>query len=403
MSFFPFESLVGVQRELGLLVGVLIGFGFGFTLERAGFGRAQKLVGQFYGYDMTVFKVMFSAIVTAMLGLVVLSGLGLADFRAVAEKAASSTYLWPMLVGGLLLGAGFIISGYCPGTSWAAAASGKLDGLATVLGVIVGQVAYAELLSIPAVNRFQNSGDLGPLFLWDLLKLPNKAGPPMVAIAITVMAVGCFIGAEKLEKLLAQRADPAARATPAGRPGRFVFAGLAASALVGLALVALPTGTQAARQPRAIAPLDLARRVLDEPWKVRVVDLRDPKACAEKRIPGSECVSPADLGKLGLSYANPARDLVLVGEGDLAAVPKEALAYGGTLAVLQGGWKGWQAFALEPPQPPGPGASPAELETFRLRAGLQSALTGMTAAPPPPPPTAAPAGPPRKGGGGCGS
>ncbi len=403
MTFFPFESLVGAQRELGLVVGLLIGFGFGFTLERAGFGRAQKLVGQFYGYDMTVFKVMFGAIVTAMLGLVVLSGVGLADFRAIAEKAASSTYLWPMLVGGLVLGAGFIISGYCPGTSWAAAASGKIDGLATVLGVIVGQVAYAELLSIPAVARFHNSGDLGPLFVWDLLKLPNRAGPPIVAIAITLAAIGAFIGAEKLEKALAARADPAARATAAGRPGRFVFAGLTASALVGLALVALPTGTQAARQARAIAPLDLARRVLDEPWKVRVVDLRDPKACAEKRIPGSECVARADLGKLGLSYANPARDLVLVGDGDLQAPPKEALSYGGEVLTLQGGWKGWQAFALEPPQPPAPGASAAELDAFRLRAGLQSALTGMKAAPPPLAPTAAPAGPPRKGGGGCGS
>ncbi len=401
MSFFPFGSLVGAQRELGMVVGVLIGFGFGFTLERAGFGRAQKLVGQFYGYDLTVFKVMFGAIVTAMLGLVVLSGLGLADFRAIAEQAASSTYLWPMLVGGLVLGAGFIISGYCPGTSWVATASGKLDGLATVLGVIVGQVAYAELLSIPAVARFHASGDLGALYLWDLLKLPNKVGPPVVAIAVTAMAVGCFIGAEKLEKVLAARADPAARATPAGRSGRMVFAGLAASALVGLALVALPTGTQAARQARAIAPLDLARRVLDEPWKVRVVDLRDPKACAEKRVPGSECVAPADLGKLGLSYANPARDLVLVGEGDLAA-PKEALAYGGTVMVLQGGWRGWQAFALEPPRPPGPGAPFADVDLYRLRSGLQSALTGMQAAPPPPAPTATP-GPPRKGGGGCGS
>jgi hypothetical protein len=402
MSFFPFESLAGAQRELGMVVGVLIGFGFGFTLERAGFGRAQKLVGQFYGYDLTVFKVMFGAIVTAMLGMVVLSGLGLADFRAIAEKAASATYLWPMLVGGLVLGAGFIISGYCPGTSWVAAASGKLDGLVTVLGVIVGQVAYAELLSIPAVARFHASGDLGALFLWDLLKLPNKVGPPVVAIAVTAMAVGCFIGAEKLERLLAARADPAARATAAGRSGRMVFAGLAASALVGLALVALPTGTQAARQARPIAALDLARRVLDEPWKVRVVDLRDSKACAERRVPGSECVAPADLGKLGLSYANSARDLVLVGEGDLAA-PKEALAYGGTVLVLQGGWKGWQDFALEPPRPPGPGASAADVDLYRLRSGLQSALTGMKAAPPPPAPAAAPAGPPRKGGGGCGS
>lgn len=403
MSFFPFESLVGAQRELGLVAGLAIGFGFGFTLERAGFGRAQKLVGQFYGYDMTVFKVMFGAIVTAMLGLVVLSGLGLADFRAIAERAASSTYLWPMLVGGLVLGAGFIISGYCPGTSFVATASGKLDGLATVLGVVVGQVAYAEALSIPAVARFHQSGDLGPLFLWDLLKLPNRAGPPIVAIAITVMAVGCFIGAEKLEKVLAGRADPKAQATPAGRSGRMVFAGFTASALVGLALVALPTGTQAARQASTVTPLDLARRVIDEPWRVRVVDVRDLKSCAARRVPGSECVPPADLGKLGLSYANPARDLVLVGEGDLAVPPREAMAYGGRVLVLEGGFKGWEAFALAPPAPPAPGAAAAEMDLYRLRAGLQSALTGMKAAPPPPAPTAAPAGPPRKGGGGCGS
>jgi hypothetical protein len=135
---------------------------------------------------------------------------------------------------------------------------------------------------------------------------------------------------------------------------------------------------------------------------VRVVDIRDPKTCAEKRIPGSECVSPAELGKLGLANANPARALVLVAEDDLRESPKEALAYGGELMVLQGGWKGWRAFALERPQPPGPGASPADLDLFRLRGGLQSALTGMKAAPPPPPPPAAPAGP-RKGGGGCGS
>ena len=71
---FPIESLSVEHREVGLVVGTLIGFGFGFTLERAGLGRAQKLAAQFYGTDLTVLKVMFGAIVTAMLGLVVLSG-----------------------------------------------------------------------------------------------------------------------------------------------------------------------------------------------------------------------------------------------------------------------------------------------------------------------------------------
>ena len=50
-----------------MIAAVLIGIAFGFALERAGLGSARKLTGQFYGTDFTVFKVMFSAILTAML------------------------------------------------------------------------------------------------------------------------------------------------------------------------------------------------------------------------------------------------------------------------------------------------------------------------------------------------
>ena len=83
----PIETLVIEYRELGLVLAVLIGFGFGFVLERAGFGNARKLAAQFYLHDMTVFKVMFTAIITAMLGIVAADGLGLADLRAVSESA----------------------------------------------------------------------------------------------------------------------------------------------------------------------------------------------------------------------------------------------------------------------------------------------------------------------------
>src|SRR5512140_4007120 len=142
---FPFESLANGSRELGLVVAVLIGVGFGFVLERAGFGRATKLAAQFYLRDLTVFKVMFTAIVTAMLGLVVTAAFGLANLREISESIASWTYVWPMLAGGFVLGVGFIVSGYCPGTSLVAAASGKIDGLMTVLGVVLGSILYSEL------------------------------------------------------------------------------------------------------------------------------------------------------------------------------------------------------------------------------------------------------------------
>jgi hypothetical protein len=398
---FPLWSLSAGQHELGLLAGVLIGFGFGFVLERAGFGRAQKLAAQFYGYDMTVFKVMFSSIVTAMLGTVLLGAVGLLDYRALVQHAASETFLWPMIGGGFALGVGFIISGYCPGTSYVAAASGKVDGMVTVGGVVVGQLAYAGLEHQPWLARLHGSGASGHLFLYDLLHLPARGGPAIVAIAVTAMAVGCFLGAEKLERLLAARAPVPAVA--AGRPGKLVFAGMSAFALFALAAVALPVGGAAGLRPLPqLAPSELARRVLDAPWNVRVLDLRPAAGCAARRVPGAACVRPEELASLRLADEPGARDLVLVGEGELTVVPPAVAGYPGRVYALADGWKGWEAYALTPPAPPPAGAGATELTAYRERAGLAAALTGMKAAPPPPMPAAG--GAPRKsgGGGGCG-
>ena len=400
---FPIESLSVEHREVGLVVGTLIGFGFGFTLERAGLGRAQKLAAQFYGTDLTVLKVMFGAIVTAMLGLVVLSGAGLVDFKAVADQAASATFLWPMIVGGLALGVGFIVSGYCPGTSFVAAASGKLDGLAVVGGVIAGQVIYAELEWRPWLAHFHNSGNLGNFYLWELVHLPARTGPAIVALGVVAMAVGAFFFADWLEKRLAARVQVVAQPVAAGRKGRAVFVGFATAGAVGLLALAIPTRVQArTREALPIAQLDLAHRVLDEPWKVRVIDLRAMDQCAKRRIPGAECVPGDKLAALQLAYAPAARDIVLVGAQDLADLPAAAAGFPGKLQVLTGGFAGWEQFALTAPAPLAPDATPAERDLYRLRAGINSAMTGMKTAPPPPASLGTPAGAPKKAGGGCG-
>jgi len=90
-------------------VAVVLGLFFGFFLERAGFSSALKLTAQFYFKDSAVLKVMFTAIVVAMLGLVYFSLMGWLNMGQVYIPA---TFLWPQLVGGLLLGAGFIVGGY---------------------------------------------------------------------------------------------------------------------------------------------------------------------------------------------------------------------------------------------------------------------------------------------------
>ncbi len=87
-----------------------LGILFGFFLERGGLGNPKKLVGLFYLKDFTVLQVLFTAIVVASIGLVV--GLGALGVVDLGQIAVPPTYLWPQILGGLILGAGFVVGGY---------------------------------------------------------------------------------------------------------------------------------------------------------------------------------------------------------------------------------------------------------------------------------------------------
>lgn len=396
---FPFEVLNLAQREVGLVVAVLIGFGFGFVLERAGFGRATKLAAQFYLSDMTVFKVMFSAIVTAMLGLVIVSGMGLANIGEISRQIASWTYFWPMLTGGLLLGVGFIISGYCPGTSVVSAASGNIDGAMTVVGVAIGSLLYSVLLEIPAFAQFHASSELGPVFLYELLGIP----PSILALGIALMAIGAFVGAEKVEAWIAGRKNEAVPVAPMPRPRRFAFATFSTLAVLGIATLGLPGGSVSAtsHSVRSIDAETLAHKVIDEPWNVRIIDLRSSDQFSEQRVPGSENVTPDLIPDMGFQYMPPSKEIVVIVDAADRAVPAEILAYQGSVSVLEGGWTAWADYALETPTPPGATASESEREAYLFRSAVHSKMTGQKLAPPPAAPVPGYVPKPKKKGGGC--
>jgi uncharacterized membrane protein YedE/YeeE len=178
-------------EEFSLLVAFVLGIGFGFCLERAGFGSARKLAAQFYLYDMSVFKVMFTAIVTAMLGVTYLGWLGWLDLDLVYLVP---THLGPQLVGGLVLGVGFVVGGYCPGTSVAALATGRVDAVLYALGIFAGTFAYAEVY--PAIKGFVNADAMGQVTLPEVLDLPLG----LVVFAVVVIAVMGFWGATLIER-----------------------------------------------------------------------------------------------------------------------------------------------------------------------------------------------------------
>jgi uncharacterized membrane protein YedE/YeeE len=172
---------------MGALAGAFaIGIAFGACLERAGLGSARKLMGQFDLTDLTVFKVMFSAIVTAMLGLFWLSRLGLLDMQRIYLP---DTFLLPQLIGGAVFGVGFAMAGLCPGTSCVAAATGRLDGAGVMLGMFAGVLATGAAL--PSFQRFYVATARGGLTLPRLLGIPEGVvilvivGVALVAFAFT--------------------------------------------------------------------------------------------------------------------------------------------------------------------------------------------------------------------------
>ncbi|MCE9579854.1 MAG: YeeE/YedE family protein [Deltaproteobacteria bacterium] len=192
----PFYKLGAFGDETALLIAFLVGIGFGFFLERAGFGSARKLVAQFYLRDLAVFKVMFSAIVTAMLGLTYLAWAGYLDLSLVYLVP---TFWVAQLVGGLLLGIGFVVGGYCPGTSIAATATGRFDGLVYVAGFAVGTLGFA--IASPLFDGLLGAGELGPT------TLPQALGVPygVIVFAVVVLAVAGFAGATWIERKMAAR------------------------------------------------------------------------------------------------------------------------------------------------------------------------------------------------------
>jgi hypothetical protein len=193
----PLYKLGAFGDEASLILAFVIGIGFGFFLERAGFGSAKKLVSQFYLDDMAVFKVMFTAIVTAMLGVTYLAWAGVLDLSLVYLVP---TYWVAQVVGGLLLGIGFAIGGYCPGTSIVATATGRIDGLVFVGGFAAGTLGFA--VAFPLLKSLSTAGELGTR------TLPQVTGLPwgVLVFAVVMMAIGGFAGATWVERRMAATA-----------------------------------------------------------------------------------------------------------------------------------------------------------------------------------------------------
>lgn len=334
---FPLNAFQDLSLEMSLVLSVLIGIGFGFMLERGGFGSSRILAGIFYGRDWRVLKVMFSAIVTAMLGLYALQGLGLVVMEQVAFRP---TYLGGQVVGGLLLGIGFVTAGYCPGTSVVGLVSGKIDALLVLVGVFLGIGFFEEMFSSFAAVR--DWGSMGRIGLSDWLGVPTG----VVVLAVAAMALMAFSVVGWFE-----RRSSRARLT-------FTTMSSATALVVGGVLVAMvqfmgPGEARAMTRPtdaRAMgtAPEQLAAWVVEGRSDFLVLDLR-PEG-SQPELPGSWTVAAAVLLDQRqcpeLPLDRPLLVVDLDGDGMAQEVTANLRTRGHQATFLDGGVGGWKARVL---------------------------------------------------------
>jgi uncharacterized protein len=188
---FPLSSILSVPEWLDLLIALLIGIGFGFSLEQAGFSSSRRLAGMFYGYDTTVIKVFFTAAIVALIGSQLLSYFGLLNLNQVF---VNEFYVNASIVGGVIMGAGFIMGGFCPGTGLSALSIGKIDAMIFFVGGLTGAFLFAE--TYPFIQNLANGSYKGPVKINEAMGISLGLFIFLLIIAAVVM----FWFAELAEK-----------------------------------------------------------------------------------------------------------------------------------------------------------------------------------------------------------
>ena len=170
-------------------LGLLLGFCFGFLLQKGGVCNYEIIMRQLLLEDFTVVKIILTAIVTGMLGVYGMREVG----WVVLHKKAGS--LGTSIPGPLIFGIGFALLGYCPGTSVGAVGHGALDALVGgIIGIMVGAGLYAA--SYPILKeRVLHFGDFGDKTLIDLVHAGN---PWMVIFPSVAFIIGFMVFLEKL-------------------------------------------------------------------------------------------------------------------------------------------------------------------------------------------------------------
>lgn len=334
-----------LDSPAAMFASLMIGIAFGAALENAGFGSSRRLAGIFYFRDMAVLKVMFSAVITAMLGL--------AYAKSGGWISTENIYFLPtgyaaQIIGGLLFGFGFVVGGWCPGTGAVGVASGRIDALIFMLGIVGGSILYNELYPLIAPLTATNSGIL---FAFNSLGISEAA----FAVGFTVIAVLFFWGVEFLGKKRGEQG------TLWCSPFLKIFSVALLILSVGLLFLARqPVAPTPAGQEQAlldnlqtgadhIEPQELADRLLGGD-SIHLVDIRTPGEYARFHLRSAINVQPGELPTALAAHKN--RGLIVLYSNGMThpAQARDSLARLGfsNVYLLTDGLEGFLNNCLKP-------------------------------------------------------
>ncbi len=277
-----------IGTEFNLIIALILGFFFGLLLEQAGFSSSRKLVGVFYGYDFVVLKVFFTAAITAMVGIIFFNYLGWVDANYLY---VNPLYLWPAIVGGAIMGVGFLLGGFCPGTSLTAATIGRIDAMVFIGGILIGVFIFGE--SFAGIEEFYTSSAYGGIKVFESLGISRG----FFALALIFIALVAFAVTENIEKKVFAKIKPGITLSQQSKTG---FAAISLLFL-GVIILFIPEERQLKideaspneivseinSEKRVISADELAFRIMKTSGKLKLMDVRSQKDYLKFSLPGA--------------------------------------------------------------------------------------------------------------------
>jgi len=339
----PLEGLNIISAEFDFILALLIGIAFGFVLEQAGFSSSKRLAGLFYGTDFVVLRVFFTAAVTTCLGVIIFDYFGILDSSLIY---INPTFLGSAIVGGVIMGLGFILGGFCPGTSVCAAAIGKIDAIVFIGGLLIGVFIFAELY--PLYEGFYHGSSYGDIKIFDTLGMSRGLFIfVLVFIALFAFVVTYFIE-QKITKQPTQSLLNSMKLFP------YHTMAIIGALIATIIIINLPSRKEKIiaavqkemKQGKYSLPLisaeELSFKILESNENIKIVDVRPDSIYSKLSIPGASNI-PLDklFDRAWEDYLGNVKSLkIFVGQNEQqsikAALLAKKLGYK-NITVLQGG------------------------------------------------------------------